>query len=290
MTTSLITCLNGQFLPAEDAKLPVSDRGFRFGDGVFETIFIQNGVAYQWNLHLERLHKSLAALRIAAPSVDWQKMVQQLLTKNQTNQGFVRIAVSRGLGSRGYLPQPGIIANWVIEYLPPSPPLDAPCTLWKGSVTRSPLSSLPVNQKLAQGVSSTLALIEAHDHEANEALMQNSDGFLCEAASANLFWMIGSELYTPSLKTGCLGGTTRAAILRLFGKPVHEVIATPDKLEKADAVFITSTRVGVWPVQNVIGLETTLDIAHPPLIRLQKAFIADRESYVEAHREIWTKA
>lgn len=290
MTSNSITCINGQFLTADAAKLPITDRGFRFGDGVFETVCVHSGVGYQWPLHLDRLEKGLKALRITPPAVDWRDVARQLLTKNQSNQGFIRISVSRGVGSRGYMPLPEIIPNWVMEYLPPSPPLDGACVLWRSTITRPPLSALPVNHKLAQGVGSTLALMEARDHNADEALLLTHDGFLSEAASANLFWMIGSEIYTPSLKTGCLAGTTRMAVMRLASKPVHEVIATPDKLERADAAFLTSARVGIWPVERVIDMETSFDIGHTPLVKLQKALIKDQEAHVETHRAEWLAA
>ena len=70
MNAERITCLNGMFLPADEARIPVTDRGFRFGDGVFETIRLEAGRLYQWPLHLSRMLAGLAALRITPPEVD----------------------------------------------------------------------------------------------------------------------------------------------------------------------------------------------------------------------------
>ncbi len=287
MTQESITCLNGSFVPTSEAKLPIADRGFRFGDGVFETMHVEGRVPYQWEVHLKRLRDGLKALRIPEPDVDWQASAKRLIQENAAGDGFLRLAISRGVGSRGYLPRPDIRPNWVMEWLPPSPAPDAPATLYQTAITRPPLSALPVNYKLAQGVASTLALLDARDHGADEALMLSPEGFLCEAASANLFWIDGNELFTPSLKTGCLAGTTRAAMLRLSPRPVHEVIATADKLARADVLFLTNTRVGIWPVGQLIGAQIESDIGNALLIKLQKALVADRTAYLQAHQADW---
>ena len=83
MSEKSITCINGQFMPAGQATINVADRGFRFGDGVFETIRLVEGVPYQWEAHLARLNAGLAALRITPPNADWQAAAHQLIQKNQ---------------------------------------------------------------------------------------------------------------------------------------------------------------------------------------------------------------
>ena len=251
MSASPITCLNSRFLPAADACIPVTDRGFRFGDGVFETIRVEFGQPYQWALHLNRLQAGLAALRIAPPQVDWQAVASQLLARNAAQSGFLRLTVTRGSGSNGYLPQANITPTWVMEYLPPSAPPEKPYTLWVSIIQRSPLSALPTNHKLGHGIGSTLALLDARDNGGDEALMLSSAGKLCETASANLFWVKEGVLYTPALTTGCLAGTTRAAVMRLSPIPVQEVVQDVDAIATAEAVFLSNTRLGIWPVAAI---------------------------------------
>ena len=247
MSKESISCLNGQFMGAAQALLPVSGRGFRFGDGVFETIRLVAGAPYQWAQHLARLEGGMRALRIVPPDVDWADFARRMIAENGATEGFLRLAVSRGGGSFGYLPQDAsATADWVIEYFPAWPAPAQPYRLWLSSYARMPIAALPVNYKLAQGVGSTLALLEAREHGCDEALQLSTDGAICSAASANIFWVRDGKMFTPALLTGCRDGTTRAAVMRL--STVEEVLAPADVLREADAVFLTSCRLGIWPV------------------------------------------
>lgn len=280
-----ITCLNGRFLPTHEAMLPITDRGFRFGDGVFETIRMQKGVPYQWELHLSRLAFGLGALRIAPPIVDWPSIARQMLRENHARDGFLRLSVSRGVGSQGYLPHADIQANWAMEYLAPVMAPLAPFRLYACSITRPSLTSLPVNHKLAHGIGSTLALLQARDHGCDEALMLSHDGSISEASSGNIFWLKGDTLFTPSLSTGCLAGTTRDAILRLTH--AHEVTVGIDELYAADAMFITNARLGIWPVASLLPIEKHYNAHHPSIERITTELEADREAYHATHAKKW---
>ncbi|MES2984783.1 MAG: aminotransferase class IV [Pseudomonadota bacterium] len=268
-----ILCLNGAFLPTREGVVPVADRGFRFGDGLFETIFLQAGTPYQWAFHLARLAQGLSALRITPPVVDWAAIARELIAKNAISDGFLRIAISRGSGSKGYLPT-GDSPTWVMEILDLADLPAAPARLWLSSLPRIPPACLPVNQKLAHGINSTLAVLEARDQGCDEALQLTLSGALCEAASANLFWVSNGALHTPALATGCLNGSTRAAILRLA--PVREVIADITALKTAEAVFITNCRLGIWPVAHIQPLGLNFNASHQAIAPLQAALAADR--------------
>lgn len=284
MHQETVICLNGSYLPAHEARLPVADRGFRFGDGLFESIHLIDGVPYQWELHLTRLDGGLSALRFPQFEANWQEATREVIQRNHAREGTLRIAVSRGVGSRGYLPYDEISPNWVIEYLPPTPLPEGPLKLHLSSITRSPLSALPVNHKLAHGIGSTLALMEARDHGCDEAMMLSTEGKLCEAASANLFWIANQKLYTPALATGCLAGTTRAAILRLSG--AEEVLADSGVLHNADAIFISNTRLGAWPAVST-KFHVAESMSHPLFLNLLAQLQADRAAYAKAHHTEW---
>jgi branched-subunit amino acid aminotransferase/4-amino-4-deoxychorismate lyase len=287
MSEKTITCLNGQFLPAAQAMLPVADRGFRFGDGIFETVLLHRSVPYQWELHLHRMLAGLAALRITPPNVDWQRVVRDVITRNKAAGGFLRISISRGVGSHGYMPEANILPNWVIELLPASVLPSAPYTLFHSSITRPTRTSLPVNYKLAHGIASTLALMEARDHHADDALILSQHHVLCETASANLFWLHDGALYTPALETGCLDGTTRAAIMRLSPVPVHEVTQHADALTSAEALFISNTRLGLWPVTMLLPEGRRFNTQHPVISEMTSRLMADRDTYAATHATAW---
>lgn len=280
--------LNGRMLLEDGAAISIADRGFRFGDGVFETLRIENGVPYQWELHLTRLLAGLVALRIVPPDIDWAEHARKLLRRNKVKDGFLRIAVSRGVGSRGYMPfPPGMPPTWLLETLPPLAAPEKPCTLWLASNARVPLTALPMQHKLAQGVGSTLALMEATDHRCDEALQLTTEGLLCEAASANLFWVKGGTLYTPALDTGCLAGTTRDAVLRLSALPSKTVQAGLSQLEKAEMVFLSNSRLGIWPVSEIQPMGWRYAPHASFLRKLATALNRDRASYALRSRKEW---
>jgi branched-chain amino acid aminotransferase len=240
--------VNGDFVLARDALISVEDRGFRYGDGVFETIAVHAGVAYQLPWHLARLSAGLAALRIVFDTTNLTKNVQDLLAKNKVSDGILRIQVTRGIGSKGYLPDPNhpkAGATWVLETAPLPAIIHQPVSLWLGSFQKISSSALPVQYKTCQSVNSILARLDATDHDCVDALMLNDKGIICETSSGNIFWIKDGTLYTSSLACGVLMGSTRHAIMRLSPYPVIEVEAPLAALLEADAIFMCNV---VWPV------------------------------------------
>jgi branched-subunit amino acid aminotransferase/4-amino-4-deoxychorismate lyase len=278
MQAKPFTCLNGHFVLAHRAAVAVADRGFRFGDGVFETIRVERGAPYQWAAHMERLLAGLVALSIAPPVDDFAPYAQQLLKKNKAKAGYIRLAISRGAGSRGYAPfPPSMPCSWVMEWLDGLSEPTAPCRLYLSARPRIPPQCLPTHAKLAQGINSTLALMEAQENDRDDALQLSIQGFLSEASSANLFWLKQGMLFTPALETGCLAGTTRAAILRLSPLPVRLVSDGLSELEHAEAVFLTNSRVGVWPVASLAPMGWVWSPTHPIHRDMLGLLIEDRK-------------
>ena len=282
----LITCINGDFLPSHQAMLPVSDRGWRFGDGVFETIRLHQGVPYQWEAHESRLLSGLNALRIAPPSADLKAVARELLQRNRAMSGSLRISISRGVGSRGYLPL-FAKANWVMEILPAIDLPAGPLGLWVSNYRRIPLESMPMNEKLAQGVGSTLALMEAQDHDCDDALQLSATGAIACAASGNIGWVKGKQIFTPALTTGCLRGTTRARLMELSTQPFHECTETLETLHTADAVFICNSRLGVWPVSSIHSMDICFPNEHPTIGKLQNLILSDRKQCSQDNHLYW---
>ncbi len=238
--------VNHQLVPANQAAVSILDRGFRYGDGVFETLAVQDGVPYQFDWHLRRLADGLRAIRIDCEIDAVYESARRLLRENDVKDGLLRIQVTRGIGSIGYLPDPHhrlAGPTVVIETGPlPEIPVD-PVSLWLSSYAKISTRALPVQYKLCQGLNSTLARMEANENHCFEALLLNQERQLCETSSGNLFWLSGNKLYTPALSCGLLEGSTRAAIMRLSPYIVEEVEAGIDALLEADAVFVTNV---VW--------------------------------------------
>lgn len=276
------------FVPIADAKISVEERGFRFGDGVFETITIYDGVPYQWEWHMKRLSSGCEALKIPADVEPLKEICAELIRRNCGGHCVLRIYISRGIGSRGYLPyatERSAGSTLVIETFEKQPEVSEPVSLWLSSYEKPSSTVLPVEHKLAQGLNSTLARMEAMEHGCFEALQLGSQGQIAEASAANIFWREEGHLYTPSLECGCLAGTTREAVLRLSPSPIKQGVFGLDALARADAVFLTNAGFLVAPVQELKPQNMRWN--SEALSAEVKAWLKrDIAAYVEMHRPV----
>lgn len=234
--------INGLYKPRLEATVSIEDRGFRFGDGVFDTIRVCKGQLYAWNLHYKRLISGLEAIHIPLiPEEELLLSCQELIQRNSMFEGVLRITVTRGSGSRGYFPLNESRPTVVIETRPLPELNSQDIHLWVSSWVRIVATQLPTQFKLMQGMQSTLALLEAADHRCQEALLLTQEGWVSECAAANIFWFKDDVLYTPSLTTGCLGGVMRQLIIALAPYKVEEVAVPIQNILEADEVFITNS-------------------------------------------------
>lgn len=291
MDEKLFTCLNGSFVLAHRAAVAVADRGFRYGDGLFTTMRVERGVPFYWDAHMQRLIAGLQALKIHFDLSSLEPYAKKLLLKNEAQSGFLRLAISRGVGSRGYAPHPADMpVNWVMEWMDGLPEIKKAATLWLSSYARIPPQCLPMQAKLAQGLNSTLAVMEAHEHGADEALQLAIDGTISETSAANIFWLKDNTLFTPSLDTGCVAGITREAVLRLSPLPTRIVREGLSALNHAEAVFLTSARVSVWPVAQLNPSGQQFNATHPFHRQMLSLLMQDRQKQLFANRHRWAAA
>lgn len=248
--------VKNRFVEADVALVSVRERAFRFGDGVFETIAVQDGVPYQWETHAQRLETGLAAIHVSCEISEIHQLSLEIIEKNCLRSGFLRLSVSRGEGSRGYLPSKDMDGpTVVIETMESRRRPDDAIDLWMSAYRRPPADVLPAGVKLMQGMNSSLARMEAREQgcfEALQLLRSEQGDLLCEGSSSNVFWLKDGVLYTPSLDCAPVAGTTRAAILRLSPWPVEEGRYPLEVLQEADAVAMTN--VG-WQAVAVKSLQ-----------------------------------
>lgn len=281
--TSNYSFVNGSIMKAQDACLPITDRGFRFGDGVFETIRLIYGVPYLWDYHIERLTEGLSALKIAAPLFDIKSALKQVIERNHAVDGTIRIAVSRGSGSIGYLPH-NPSTSLVVEFIPLSAEKIEPATLCLSTYRRLSPQYFPSNYKLAQGVASTLALIQAREEGFSNAVLLSSDGFISECANANIFWIKNNIIYTPSLATGCIAGVMRRRTIELSPHPVIEVEGPIQAISDADSLILSNTRMGLCYAEK---FQDTTYTPHPIFDALISAIAQDYHTYNATHCADW---
>jgi branched-subunit amino acid aminotransferase/4-amino-4-deoxychorismate lyase len=243
--------LNNEVVNLQEARISVDERGFRFGDGVFETIPVHGGVPYLWEYHQERLEAGLSVLHIKGNTHNLLSQAQHLLKENKVIDGLVRIYISRGIGSQGYLPSDAHSPTTVIQTLPRPVPLASGALLWHSSYEKVSPRALPTHCKLAQGVNPTLARLEAQANGCHDALQLDAAGHMAEASSANIFWFKDGKLYTPSLACGALNGVTRRRIIELSPYPVFEGSYMLESLMEAQAVILTNASLGVVPIESL---------------------------------------
>jgi|CXWL01.1.fsa_nt_gi branched-chain amino acid aminotransferase len=247
---------NGQLVKEDEISISPQDRGFRYGDGVFDTMIVHAGKIYQFDWHIERLTRGLQAIRINFNTTNLLPLCTKLLRANNFTDGLLRIQITRGISGRGYLPDSTKTnPTLIIETITAPAMGKTPAKLWQGSYTKLSKNSLPVQFKLCQGLNSTLARMEAEENNCFDALMLNEKGKICETSSANIFWLKNSELYTPALTCGVLEGSVRAAIIRLSPYKIYEIKATIEDLHHAEAVFITNVALKTKAISEIKPLD-----------------------------------
>jgi len=252
LKTDVLIFLNGQFVPEERAVVSVFDRGFLYGDGLFETMRVFRGKPFRWKQHLDRLQHGADFLKIKLPFTPeaLRQFADQLIAKNNLPDALLRLTLSRGIGARGYSPK-GAENPTIVMSLHPAPAHDANNPpRWKLIASSH---RLPANEPLAQfktcnKLAQILARAEADAVGADEALLLNTDGFVVEGASSNLFWIEGDTICTPPLASGILPGVTRAVVLEIcqqLGLSIREADISIEKLKRVDGTFLSLSSLGV---------------------------------------------
>ncbi len=249
--------VNGRFGPLETTLVPVEDRGFQFGDGVYEVIRTYRGVPFRLDEHLARLERSAQAIRLAMPYAPqaWHEYVGEGIRRCGAPECKVYIQLTRGVAPREHhFPEPG--RPTAVMTVRPLQPLD-PVLQAEGvaAVTTEDLRWGRCDIKTINLLPNVLARQLARDRGVFEAILVR-DGRVTEGAVSNVMAVRGGVLVTAPEGPGILSGVTRALVLdlaRSAGVPVEERSVPLAELYDADEILLTGTTIEIVPVVRVDG-------------------------------------
>ena len=252
--------INGEFFSEETAKISIFDRGFLYGDSIYEATRTFNKKPFRLNLHLERLFESAQKIELIPTFTkdEIREEIEKTIAFSDSENSTLRIILTRGTNSDLGLDPALASANNLIII---TKPIAENPKWWlerglnvifyqKKSLERG---SLPKTGNYQENM---LAYKKAQMMGADDALMLNSDGQLCEGTTSNLWIFKNNELLTPSLNLGLLDGLTRKALFevcKVHQIPCKEAILTQSDLLNADEAFITSTTRNLVPITKIEG-------------------------------------
>jgi branched-chain amino acid aminotransferase len=273
--------LNGELVDTEDAKLTVYDHGTLYGDGVFEGIRIYNGRIFQCKAHVDRLYASAKQIRLAIPCTkqEIEDAMQETMRANGTENGYIRLVVTRGAGTLGVSPfkcaEPNVfvIADQIALY--PKEMYEQGMAVIVAKTIRTSARMLSPGIKSLNYLNNILAKIEAVDAGVAEAIMLNEQGNVAEGTGDNLFIVEDSRAITPPLSAGILAGITRDVVLSLAprqGVPAAEEDISSERLRRAEECFLTGTAAEVIAVTKIDDQPIGDGKVGPVTQKLQAAF------------------
>jgi branched-chain amino acid aminotransferase len=254
--------IDGKYFDEASAKISVFDHGLLYGDGIFEGIRAYNGRVFKLKEHIDRLYCSAKSILLDIPisHAEVAQAVVQTCRDNQVRDGYIRLVVTRGVGSLGLNPRgckrPSIIIIAGKIQLYPPELYQKGMDIITVPTVRNLHSALNPAIKSLNYLNNILAKIEANNAGCEEAVMLNSEGFVAECTGDNLFIIKDRSLLTPPLSAGALYGITRRVVMDIAadgGLKVSETTLTRYDLFNADECFLTGTGAEIVPVVRIDG-------------------------------------
>ena len=273
--------MNGKLVDAEQAKVSVFDHGLLYGDGVFEGIRAYNGRVFKLDDHTDRLFRSAQAIDLKIPHSKAEINAAVLATckANGITNGYIRLIVTRGVGSLGLNPEsckePQIIIIAGAIQLYPQELYDNGLAVITVGTLRNHTEAINPRIKSLNYLNNILAKIEAMNAGCMECIMLNTQGYVAEASGDNVFVVNGTTLRTPPAWCGALEGVTRAVVMELapqHGLTVREDVLTRYDLYTADEVFLTGTAAEIISVVKMDRRAIGTGAPGPVAKRLELAF------------------
>ncbi|WP_410765470.1 aminotransferase class IV [Haloferax sp. DFSO60] len=283
--------VDGEFSPADEASIPVTDRGFLYGDAAFETLRAYGGEVFHWDAHAERLAETCDVLGLdhGLSEGELKERIDATLAENDLDEAYVRLSITRGTQA-GRLTPADVVEPRVVVIVEPlarggrdsESVWDGPATVQTVKTRRVPDRAVPARAKTHNYLNGILARLELRVTGADEALMLDSEGYVTEGATSNLFFVHDNALCTPSLDGPVLPGITRRVVLDLArdeGIPIRERRFTPDDVREGDEAFLTNSTWELRPIETVDGIGIGGGPVTTLLSRLYDEYVETRHYY-----------
>jgi len=276
--------LNGRVVEEKKATVSVFDHAFLYGDGLYETVRLYDGVPFLWPDHYQRLKKSARALHFVFP---WsapflKKAIHHLALANHRPEGSVRLTLSRGVGALGLDSELCSTPSLIIHYHP-----DRPIARWQhDGVDIGFLKIQPERDPFYKSTSAqplVRARVEAKRLRWFEGILLNARGEITEGVTTNFFFLRQNVLHTPALSCGLLPGVTRAHVLKMARHThvVKEGIYKPADIFRAEELFLTNASLEILPVKSVRwGTRLKIVTAWPATRRLLHLWTQGRQGRI----------
>jgi len=266
-----IVYLNGEFLPLAEAKISVLDRGFLFGDGVYEVIPVYGGKPLRLAEHLERLGRSLAGIRMEPPlSAEALEAVFQRLIQGEEDQS-IYLQITRGVGPKRDHAFPPGVAPTVFAMCTPIAPIPASGVK---AITVPDIRWQWCHIKAITLLANVLQRQQAVEEGCAEAILVR-DGYAIEGSASNLFALVDGVLLTPPKGNEILPGITRDLVVELAQShfiPLEERKITLDELNRAEEVWVTSSTREVLPIVELDGRNVGTGEPGPLWVRMNALY------------------
>jgi D-alanine transaminase len=249
--------LNGEFMPLEHARIPVLDRGFIFGDGVYEVVPVYSGHPFRLEQHLRRLQHSLDAIRLANPMsmAQWSRLVRRIITHNTWKDQSVYLQVTRGVAKRDHAFPHATTPTVFMMSNPLTTPARKLVTGGVACITATDNRWLRCDIKSTSLLGNVLMRERSAEAGCIETIMFR-DGFLSEASASNVFVVHGKTISAPPNNHLVLPGTTNDVVIELARKariPLRLREISEDEVRAADEIWVTSATKEVLAVTRLDG-------------------------------------
>ncbi len=254
--------LDDKLVDEADAKISILDHGLLYGDGVFEGIRVYNGRVFELQAHIRRLYESAKVIRLEIPMTKDKLIsaVEKTVEANKVIDGYIRLVVTRGVGTLGLNPfvceksRLFIIADSIQLY--PEELYEKGMKVISATTVRNHPLAIPPQAKSLNYLNNILAKIEALDNNVPEAIMYNHEGYVAEATGDNVFIVRDGVIYVPPAEAGALEGITRDVVIRLAREEKLQIVEknlTRFDLYVCDEFFLTGTAAEVIGIVEIDG-------------------------------------